>query len=76
MKRAVLYLRVSTADQNTDTQAYDLRALAAQRGYEIVHEYVDHGISGARARRPGLDQLLHDARRGRFDLVLTWAFDL
>jgi DNA invertase Pin-like site-specific DNA recombinase len=75
MKRAVLYLRVSTADQNTDTQAYDLRALAAQRGYEIVHEYVDHGISGARARRPGLDQLLHDARRGRFDLVLTWAFD-
>jgi DNA invertase Pin-like site-specific DNA recombinase len=75
MTRAALYLRVSTADQNTDTQAYDLRALAAQRGYQIVYEYIDHGVSGARARRPGLDQLLADARRGRFDLVLTWAFD-
>jgi DNA invertase Pin-like site-specific DNA recombinase len=48
--------------------------MAAQRGYEIVHEYTDK-ISGVKARRPGLDQLMHDARRGRFDVVLVWACD-
>ena len=51
MKRAALYLRVSTLDQNPENQALDLRRLAEQRGLEIVHEYVDHGISGARARK-------------------------
>src|SRR5438270_9959189 len=75
MKRAALYLRVSTLDQNPENQALDLRRLAEQRGLEIVHEYVDHGISGARARRPALDQLLADARRGRFDILLIWACD-
>ena len=74
MKRAALYLRVSTVDQHPETQVYDLRQMAAQRGYEIVQEYVDR-ISGAKARRPGLDQLMHDARRGRFDVVLVWASD-
>jgi DNA invertase Pin-like site-specific DNA recombinase len=53
---------------------YDLRALAVQRGFEIVQEYTDR-ISGAKARRPGLDQLLADARRGKFQIVLCWAFD-
>ena len=72
--RAVLYLRVSTMDQNVDTQRYDLEQLARQRGLEIRHVYTDH-ISGARARRPGLDQLIADARRGEFDVLLTWACD-
>jgi DNA invertase Pin-like site-specific DNA recombinase len=49
--------------------------MAAQRGLEVVEEYVDHGISGARARRPALDRLMTDARRGRFDVVLVWACD-
>ncbi len=48
--------------------------MAAQRGYEIVQEYTDR-ISGAKARRPGLDQMMADARRGRFDVVLVWASD-
>jgi DNA invertase Pin-like site-specific DNA recombinase len=73
-KRAVLYCRVSTADQHPETQLYDLRELAKQRGYEIVHEYSDV-ISGAKSKRPGLDQLLADARRRRFDVVLVAAFD-
>jgi DNA invertase Pin-like site-specific DNA recombinase len=75
VKRAVLYLRVSTPDQTTANQAHDLRQMAAQRGYEIIQEYLDHGISGTRARRPGLDQMMADARHGRFDLVMTWACD-
>ena len=74
MKRAVLYLRVSTVDQHPESQLHDLRGLAAQRGFEIVQEYSDT-ISGAKARRPGLDQLMADARRGKFDVLLIWAFD-
>lgn len=74
MKRAVLYMRVSTVDQHPETQLHDLRGLAAQRGFEIVNEYTDR-ISGAKAKRPGLDQLLKDARRGKFDIVLVWGFD-
>src|SRR6476661_1775826 len=74
MKRAALYLRVSTVDQHPETQLHDLRQMAAQRGYEIVQEYTDR-ISGAKARRPGLDQMMADARRGRFDAVLVWACD-
>ena len=74
MKRAALYMRVSTVDQHPETQLLDLRQMAAQRGYEIVQEYTDR-ISGAKARRPGLDQMMADARRGRFDVVLVWASD-
>ncbi len=75
MKRAAIYARVSTADQNPDSQLLDLRQMAMQRGFEVVEEYVDHGISGTRARRPGLDALMRDAHRGQFDIVLTWAAD-
>ena len=74
MKRAALYMRVSTLDQHPETQLYDLRQMAGQRGLEIVQEYADR-ISGAKARRPGLDQMMTDARRGRFDVVLVWAYD-
>jgi len=75
MKRAVFYMRVSTADQTTDNQAHDLKQMAQQRGLAIVQQYIDHGISGTRTRRPGLDQMMADARRGRFDVVLVWACD-
>jgi DNA invertase Pin-like site-specific DNA recombinase len=67
-------MRVSTVDQHPETQLYDLRSLAEHRGFEIVMEYTDK-ISGVKATRAGLDQLLADARRGRFDLVIVWAFD-
>ena len=73
-KRAVLYTRVSTGEQHAETQLYDLRELAKQRRFEIVHEYSDT-ISGAKSKRPGLDHLLADARRHRFDVVLVAAFD-
>jgi DNA invertase Pin-like site-specific DNA recombinase len=74
MKRAALYLRVSTVDQHPETQVHDLRQMAAQRGFEIVAEYTDR-ISGVKTRRPGLDDLMSDARRGKFDVVLVWASD-
>jgi DNA invertase Pin-like site-specific DNA recombinase len=55
-------------------QLYDLRQMVKQRGYLIVEEYEDR-ISGAKARRPGLDAMMRDARRGQFDVVLVWACD-
>jgi DNA invertase Pin-like site-specific DNA recombinase len=74
MKHCALYLRVSTLDQHPETQLHDLRLLAAQRGFQIIEEYTDC-ISGAKARRPGLDQLMADARRGKFQVVAVWAAD-
>jgi DNA invertase Pin-like site-specific DNA recombinase len=74
VKRAVLYARVSTGDQHLETQVLDLREMARQRGLEIVREYSDV-ISGAKSKRPGLDRLMADARRRRFDVVLVAAFD-
>ena len=62
MKTVALYLRVSSVDQHPETQLYDLRAMAQQRGFQIVAEYTDR-ISGTKARRPGLDDLLRDAPR-------------
>jgi DNA invertase Pin-like site-specific DNA recombinase len=75
MKRAALYLRVSTVDQHPETQLLDLEQMARQRGLEIVQKYVDHGVSGTRVRRPGLDQMMAGARRGEFDVVVVWACD-
>jgi DNA invertase Pin-like site-specific DNA recombinase len=75
MKRAALYVRVSTLDQHPETQGLELRQFARQRGYDIVEEYVDHGVSGTKVRRPALDRLLKDAHRRRFDAVLVWSCD-
>jgi DNA invertase Pin-like site-specific DNA recombinase len=75
MKKAAIYARVSTPDQRVEAQLYDLRKLAAQRGFEVSREYCDRGVSGSRARRPGLDAMLADARRGEFSVLLVAAFD-
>jgi DNA invertase Pin-like site-specific DNA recombinase len=76
-KRAALYLRVSTDGQTVDNQRLALDALCEQRGWQIAQVYADNGISGAKGRnqRPGLDALLKDASRGRFDVVMAWALD-
>jgi DNA invertase Pin-like site-specific DNA recombinase len=75
MKKAAIYARVSTADQHIESQLYDLRLLAEQRGFQVVKEYEDKGVSGLKARRPGLDSLMADARQRKFSVVLVAAFD-
>jgi DNA invertase Pin-like site-specific DNA recombinase len=75
VKRAALYVRVSTIDQHPENQLHELRRYANYRGLQIVGEYADHGFSGARARRPELDRMMADARRHRFDAVLVWSCD-
>jgi len=72
---AAIYVRVSTKEQAVESQLYDLRELAAKRGFEVVREYQDCGVSGRRARRPGLDALIADARQKKFSVVLVAAFD-
>jgi DNA invertase Pin-like site-specific DNA recombinase len=77
MKRAVLYLRVSTIDQTTANQEHELRAVAERMGITIVKIYKDHGISGAKGRdkRPAFDKLCRDAARREFDMVMAWSVD-
>ena len=72
MKRAVLYLRVSTVDQTTANQERELREIAGRIGCEIVKVYKDHGISGAKGRdkRPAFDALCRDATQRKFDVVM------
>jgi DNA invertase Pin-like site-specific DNA recombinase len=62
--RSAIYARVSTPDQTPDNQLLPLRAFVAARGWTVA-EYVDHGISGAKERRPALDALLKAARGAR-----------
>ena len=73
--RAAIYCRVSTLDQNPQSQLLDLQQLASQRSFEVVKVYTDHGVSGTRTRRPALDEMLADARRGRFEVLLIWSCD-
>jgi DNA invertase Pin-like site-specific DNA recombinase len=77
MKRAVLYLRVSTIDQTTVNQERELREVATRMGCEIVKVYKDHGISGAKGRdkRPAFNSLIRDAAQRKFDMVMAWSVD-
>ena len=75
IKKCAIYARVSTPDQCIDNQLYDLRLFAQQRGFEVASEFTDVGVSGSKARRPGLDAMLRDARKRRFSVLIVAAFD-
>ena len=76
-KRTAIYARVSTDGQTTDNQLRELRLVAEQNGWLIVHEFIDQGISGAKGReqRPAFDALWKGAIRREFDVVMVWAVD-
>ncbi len=73
--RVAIYARVSTSDQSTDPQLLDLRRYVADRSWQGYKEYCDNGISGTTDSRPALNELMDDARKRRFDMVLVWRFD-
>lgn len=77
MKRAAIYLRVSTIDQHTSNQELELRQAAQRAGWEVVKVYRDHGISGAKGRdkRPAFDALHRDGAKRQFDVVMAWNVD-
>ncbi|MFY9838301.1 MAG: recombinase family protein [Xanthobacteraceae bacterium] len=76
-RSAAIYVRVSTDKQTIENQLRELRRIAERRGWEVVDQYSDAGISGSKGRdgRPGLDQMLKDASKRRFDVVMAWAID-
>jgi len=73
-QRAAVYARVSTSDQTCENQLLELRRYCEARGWQAT-EYVDTGISGAKDRRPALDQLMADAKRRKLDVVVCWKLD-
>ena len=73
-RRAALYARVSTLDQEPENQLAELRRYVAARDWVPI-EYVDQGVSGAKDRRPALDRLVADARRRQVDTVVVWRLD-
>src|ERR1700687_4272076 len=76
-RRAVLYSRVSTLHhgQDPEVQSREIREYCQRRGWPLVGEYVDIGISGAKERRPQLDRLIADAHKRKFEVVVVWRFD-
>src|SRR6516165_9846443 len=76
-KRVGLYLRVSTGEQTVENQRQALTAACEARGWRIVAEFEDNGISGAKGRdsRPGFDRLLKAATQRKIDVVAAWSVD-
>ncbi len=72
--RAAVYARVSTLDQEPENQLQELRQYVQARSW-TAQEYVDHGVSGTKDRRPALDRLVADARRRKVDTVVVWRLD-
>ncbi len=74
--RVALYSRVSTLHlQDPELQARELREYAQRRGWQIVREYVDCGVSGSKDSRPALNELLADVHQRKCDVVLVWKLD-
>ena len=76
-KRVAIYARVSTSLQSPQNQIDALTELANRQGYTIIKIYSDNGFSGTKstADRPALNDLMADARKKSFDMVLVWSLD-
>ncbi len=73
--RVAIYCRVSTDEQTVAPQLDSLRDYASARSLEIVDEFIDHGVSGSKDRRPALDEMMAKARRRSFDAVAIVKLD-
>src|SRR5215471_5897265 len=73
--RVGIYGRVSTVEQSALMQLEEMRAFCLRRGWQIVEECIDTGISGSKESRPALNRLLADAKRRKFDCVLVYRYD-
>src|SRR6266550_5305568 len=75
-KRAGLYMRVSSGEQNTGAQERALREYVQRRGWKLQQIYRDQGVSGASSNRPALNELMKACRRGSVGVLVVWKFDL
>ena len=71
-RQVAIYARVSTDKQTTDLQLAELREFAKRSGWNIHHEYIDHGYTGANTKRPAFNEMLAEARKKKFDCLLVW----
>ncbi len=74
-KRVGLYMRVSTRDQSCEMQLNDLERYSKERRFKVFRVYKDNGVSGTKESRPALSELMNDAKKRKFDVVLVWRFD-
>ncbi len=74
-KRVAIYARVSTKDQSVDMQLNDLERYSNERGLNVFKSYQDNGVSGTKETRLALNELMNDAKKRKFDIVLVWRFD-
>jgi DNA invertase Pin-like site-specific DNA recombinase len=74
-RQAAIYVRVSTADQKVANQQRELEAVAQRHGWKVVEVFSDHGVSGAKDKRPALDRLRQGIARRDFDVVAAWSVD-
>ena len=74
-KKVAVYVRVSTKDQSVDMQLHDLERYSRERGLDVFKVYEDNGVSGTKETRPALNELMNDAKKKMFDIVLVWRFD-
>ena len=75
MKRVAIYARISTKDQSVDMQLLDLERYSRERGLSVFKIYKDNGVSGTKETRPALNDLMDNAKKRKFDVVLVWRFD-
>lgn len=74
-KKAAMYLRCSTISQTTENQSIELHRFCDRQGWQVFKIYEDQAVSGAQHDRPSLNEMLSDAQRGKFDVVLVWKID-
>jgi DNA invertase Pin-like site-specific DNA recombinase len=75
IKRVAIYARVSTDGQSVDLQLAELNEFISRRGWQLVGEYVDRGVSGSQESRPALNRLMNDAKQRKLDVIAVWKLD-
>jgi len=74
-KAVAIYARVSTDKQKVDMQIRELREFVNRSGWKISNEYTDQGYTGANIKRPAFAEMMYEARKRKFDVLLVWKLD-
>jgi len=74
-KSVAIYARVSTDRQSTESQLNALREYAGKRAWAISKEYIDEGYTGSNTKRPAFNEMMADAKKRKFDVLLVYKLD-
>jgi DNA invertase Pin-like site-specific DNA recombinase len=74
-KKVALYLRVSTNQQTVENQRLELDKYCERQGWSVVKVYNDTGVSGSKSDRPALNEMLQDASKDKFQVLIVWKID-